>query len=203
MGISELARIGSGLLTVAEAAAFLRLHPGTVYRLVKQGLLPYVHGLGCRIRFRVSDLDKWLDTRAYSPPPVDFLGSEISLEGYDKLYLKGGVQVTPKGNKWNYSFGSVFLRLTKCGKERWHIYYRVDGKRIRKAVRGAQTRADALKVLQVSVADGFKGKHGFRKDEKRIGFREFGLLYIENYAKANKRTWKQDVYSIGLSNSNV
>lgn len=64
------------------------------------------------------------------------------------------------------------------------------------AVKGAQCRADALKVLQVEVADAFRGKHGFKKDEKRIGFHEFSGLYIENYAKVNKRTWKQDVYSL-------
>ncbi len=97
---------------------------------------------------------------------------------------------------WPYPFGSVYLRLTKSGKERWYIYYRVDGERAREVVKNAQSRADALKVLQVRVADAFRGKHGFKKEEKKIKFKDFAEEYIRDYAKVNKRSWKDDEYCL-------
>jgi len=53
-----------------------------------------------------------------------------------------------------------------------------------------------LKVLQIIVADAFRGKHGFKKQEKRIKFIEFADQYLENYAKVNKawKSWKTDEY---------
>ena len=102
-----------------------------------------------------------------------------------------------EGTMWRYPFGSVFLRFGKSRKARWYIYYRADGRRVRKAVKGALGRADALKVLQAEVVDTFRGKHGFKKDEKKIGFMDFAALYIESYAKVNKRSWKDDVSAVG------
>jgi integrase len=121
---------------------------------------------------------------------------DLSLEAYDKLFLKGGVKVSPKGKTWNYPFGSVYLRLTKSGKERWYIYYRTEGKRIRMAVKNAQSRLDALKVLQVAVADAFRGKYGFNKDEKRIKLVEFAVTYLENYARVSKKSAVTDEYML-------
>ena len=48
--------------------------------------------------------------------------------------------MSPKGKTWNYPFGSIYLRLTKSGKDRWYIYYRNEGRRVRKAVKGAQSQ---------------------------------------------------------------
>jgi len=104
--------------------------------------------------------------------------------------------MSPKGKTWHYAFGSVYLRQSKSGKERWYVYYRFEGRRIRKVIEGALSRADALKVLQVEVADAFRGKHGFKKEEKKIKFSDFAELYLENYAKVNKRSWKDDAYSL-------
>lgn len=98
---------------------------------------------------------------------------DLSLDAYDKLFLKGGVKMSQKRKSWDYPFGSVYLRLTKSRKERWYIYYRVDGKRIRKIVKNAQSRADALKVLQVEVTDSFRSEHGFKKEEKKSASENF------------------------------
>ena len=111
--------------------------------------------------------------------------------------------MSQKGKTWTYPFGSVYLRLTKTGKERWYIYYRVDGRRVRKVVRNAQSRADALKALHVEVADAFRGKHGFKKEMRRMKFKDFAEEYIENYAKVNKRSWQDDVYCIGIINKRL
>lgn len=178
----------------------LGVHPQTVYKLVEKGEIPFIKRPGLGIKFRAEQIEAWANQGSSKPAAIDEVLQKVdlSLDKYDKLFLKGGVKMLPTGKTWNYPFGSVYLRLTKSGQERWYVYYRVEGRRVRKAVKGAQGRADALKVLQVEVADAFRGKHGFKKDEKRIGFIEFCQLYVENYAKVNKRTWKQDVYSLGL-----
>jgi integrase len=104
--------------------------------------------------------------------------------------------VSPEGKTWNYPFGSVYVRLNRSGQERWYIYYRVDGIRIRKAVKNAQSRADALKVLQLEVADAFRGQHGLKKPEKAKTFREFADQYYESYAKINKKSFISDWYML-------
>lgn len=51
------------LLTVAEVAERLQLHPGTVYRLVESGQLPAIKlgsGRMAPIRIDPRELDEWL-----------------------------------------------------------------------------------------------------------------------------------------------
>ena len=187
------------LLTIEEAASYIHLHPVTVYRMVKKSELPRTLVGKRSIRIRIRDLDELLSKRTRRPISMDLAGPEICLEGYDKLHLKG-VKMSPKGKIWNYPFGSVYLRLTKDGKERWYLYYRVDGKRVRRAVRGAQNRADALKVLQVAVADAFRGKHGFEKKGPRCMFKDFAREFLERYSKVNKRSWRSDVSIVNKLN---
>lgn len=166
--------------------------------MAKGGRIPYIKKPGLGIRFRREEVDAWLSRDSCKLAVLEIaLKTDLVLENCDKLFLKkGGVKMSPKGKTWNYPFGSVYLRLTKSGKDRWYIYYRVDGRRVRKAVKGAQSRADALKVLQVEVADAFRGKHGFEKDERRITFSEFADQYYENYAKINKKSAITDWYML-------
>jgi len=172
------------LLTVDEVAAVLKVHSNTVYKKAKNGEIPSVKTPNSHVRFIEKDIREWLERRSRSsslnPLFEEALRTDLSLEIYDKLFLKGGVQMLPKGKTWNYPFGSVYLRLTTSGKERWHIYYRVDGRRIRKAVKGAMSRADAVKVLQAEAADAFRGIHGFQKPKRAVKVGELADLYLAN-----------------------
>ena len=60
----------------------------------------------------------------------------------------------------------------------------------------AQSRADALKVLQLEVADAFRGQHGLKKPEKAKTFKEFADQYYESYAKINKKSFISDYYML-------
>lgn len=188
------------LLTVNELAAILRLHPNTIYKKAQKGEIPSVRTSNSRVRFIEQDVREWLECRSmssgFSPLLEEALRTDLSLENYDKLFLKGGVRMSPKGKTWNYPFGSVSLRLGKSGKESWHIYYRTNGTRVRKVVRLAQSRMDALNVLQVEVADAFRGRHGFRTTEKLVIFSDFADQYYENYAKINKESAVTDWYML-------
>jgi excisionase family DNA binding protein len=46
------------ILTVSEVAAYLRVHPSTIYRLLKTHQLPAFH-VGGDWRFNVEDIDHW------------------------------------------------------------------------------------------------------------------------------------------------
>ena len=49
----------STLMTIEEVAEYLRFHPSTVYRLVRQGRLPAVK-VGKQWRFHRQALEDWL-----------------------------------------------------------------------------------------------------------------------------------------------
>jgi excisionase family DNA binding protein len=50
------------LLTVTEAADYLRVSKSAIYSWVERGRLPCLRA-GSALRFRVSDLDAWLEGR--------------------------------------------------------------------------------------------------------------------------------------------
>jgi excisionase family DNA binding protein len=45
------------LLTHREAAAKVKVHPGTIHRWISSGVLPHIRTPGGRIRIRTSDID--------------------------------------------------------------------------------------------------------------------------------------------------
>ena len=85
--------------------------------------------------------------------------------------------------RWNHGFGSIILRKTTEGRDRWSIDYRDRGKRIREVVKDAQTRGEALVALQHRVAESFNGHfHPARKAEP-MRFSRLAEICLEDYAK--------------------
>jgi len=99
--------------------------------------------------------------------------------------------------RWNYGFGAVYLRKTKRGKDRWYIDF-IDGqgKRQRQVVRDAQSRGEALIALQSRVSEVFSGKFNLKSKREPMKFTELAKTYIEDYAKANKKSWTCDHYCL-------
>jgi excisionase family DNA binding protein len=172
-----------GLITVEEVASFLGVSPCTVYRLEKKGDLPSIRGRGLGIRFKKEEIDSWLEKRKTRPLPLPSLlepslALDIDLDSYDRLYLKGGRTMKSKG-RWTYPFGSVYVRPSRSGKERWHIYYKTASRRyVREAVKGAANRAEALKVLQQRAIEAFRESNGIKKPKARLKFSEFAETYL-------------------------
>jgi hypothetical protein len=63
-----------------EGAAFLRMHPKTLMRLAREGVVPaysYNDGSRRRWRFLLSELDKWMKSKVNSSPhPVRSVSPE-------------------------------------------------------------------------------------------------------------------------------
>ena len=51
------------LLNVQEAAEYLGLAPGTVYHMISEERMPVTRLSKRCVRFRLDDLDKWLEER--------------------------------------------------------------------------------------------------------------------------------------------
>jgi len=107
--------------------------------------------------------------------------------------------VKGKTQRWNYGFGSIYLRKTKDGKDRWAIDYNDRGKRVREVVRNAQWRGEALIVLQKKVGELFAGRFRSAREGESMSFTRLADIYIDDYAKVKKRSWKTDYYLMKAS----
>lgn len=54
-------RSSENLLNVPEVAERLGMSPGTIYHMVSEGRIPSVHLSKRCVRFRPSEIEKWLD----------------------------------------------------------------------------------------------------------------------------------------------
>jgi len=177
------------LLTVKDLSSFLNLHPGTIYRLVEKGKVPFIKRKGLGIRFRKEEIEEWLKKGFHRVSQISEIlpKFDIALDGYDKLFLERRTEMNGVV-RYKYPFGSVLMRKTKNKEERYYIHYQVDGQRIRKALKGVKTRAEAVKVLNAEVADAMRGRYHFQRSD--IAFGAMADLFLEKYSKVNKKSWK-------------
>ena len=185
------------LLTVQQLSSMMNIHRNTVYRWKDEGIIPHIRVNGL-IRFRQQDIELFEINRARDIQDLTspFSAVDISLERYDKYMLKGVNVLRKNSKRWCYGFGTVYLRKTKQGKIRYYLDY-VDksGKRKRQVVKHAQTRAEAVLALQQKVAEILDSGLSPARIRK-VGFKEFSELYLENYSKPTKKSWKCDAYCL-------
>lgn len=191
------------MLTVREVGARLGLHVQTVYRWTKKGRLPCVY-VGDLLRFPEKEVRRFLEdrTRGITDPAMLSPQTKIVLDlaAFDRLHLKpkGGQSAVGKSQRrWRYAFGTIFLRRTKGRGERYCVDYRDHrGRRVREVIKQAQTRAEALAVLQEKVTASFDTRHSPLRRRESPTFNRLAEMYLEDYAKANKKSWKCDFYAL-------
>ena len=190
------------LLDVKEVSGLLHVHPKTIYEWKTSGKLPSVMVNG-RVRFEKNEINKFLEhgrSRFADPSPL-FAKVVIDLDNFDRLHLrsssKGDSAVGKNARRrFNYGFGSIYLRKTREGKDRWSIDYQDRGKRVREVVGDAQTRGEALVALQSRVAESFNGRFNPVRKAEAMRFARLAELYMDDYAKANKKSWRSDFYAL-------
>ncbi len=104
--------------------------------------------------------------------------------------------MSKNSKRWNYGFGSIYTRKTKQGRERWYIDFKDSGERVRQVVESAKSRAEAVKVLQEKVSEAFNKVYNPDAEKSKTTFQELADSYLNNYAKASKKSWKDDMYRI-------
>ena len=187
------------LLDVKEVSGLLHVHAKTIYDWKTSNKLPSVTVNG-RVRFEQSQIDEFLERRRVrfiDPEPL-LQKVSLPLDTYDRLHMKKGGGAVGKNSRrrWNYGFGSIFLRKTKEGRDRWSIDYQDRGKRVREVVGDAQTRGEALVALQSRVAESFNGHFNPVRKVEPMRFARFADIYLDDYAKANKKSWRCDFYAL-------
>ena len=189
------------MLSVREAAEFLRRSPNTLYRWVEFGKIPCVkiHG---RVLFESDKLEEFIRQGRSQPimlplPPPN----SLDIASIDRQYLKrGGKSAVGKSKRrWRYANGTIFLRKTKSGVDRWAIDYKDGGRRVREIVRDAQTRGEAFFALQQKVAASFNNRVHPAREAEPVSFACLADTYIDDYAKVKKRSWKTDYYLVKSS----
>jgi len=188
------------LLTVQQAAEFLSVHKSTVYRYTERNEIPHIRKRSW-IRFRLIDLEKWIDQGRrevhYSDKNLTKILTSSSSSYIDKV--KGGGEL-PKGKtktRFNFGYGAIYQRKTSKGKIRWYIDYRDrEGKRNQRIVSHAISREEAVIALKDAVLREHYEEYGVKEENKPTKFKEFVDMFIENYSKVNKKSWKDDGYRL-------
>ncbi len=184
------------LLTVKEAASYLRVSESTVYRLCSCGLFPHIKkSFGIRIKHH--DLEEWLGQDKRKAALVDNILRNV-LTNLPPLVIdkakRGKEMARATKSRHNYGYGAVYIRRTKAGNIRFYIdYYGKNRKRIQKLVKSATSWEDALLALQNAIKEEFLQGKVTQEEKRPIYFVELADLYTEDYAKVNKKSWKTDV----------
>jgi len=192
-----------GLLTVKEASSYLGVCPCTVRRLEKKGGLPSIRGRGLGVRFKKEEIDSWLEKRKTGPLPCpsDLAGLTMPprrtmKKSHGETGGTGEMAKAKTKTRYNFVYGAIYQRKTKDGRIRWYLDYREGtGKRIQRLAVNAQTPEEAQLALENEIKGAFARANGV-KEQKRIIFNDFAPIYVENYAKPNKRSWICDDYCL-------
>ena len=191
--------MNDSLLTVTEAAEHLHLSQSTIYRLVKRELLPCIKK-SFGLRFRSKEIEEWLDmSRQKNYLPTLTPQERLTKSSFERLDNRGIRALASSRSKTRYDlgFGHIYQRRTKSGKVRWYLeYHDAQGKRIQKVAPLAIAKEEAAIALQEEVKGEFDRNYGIRREQGKINFAGLSDMYLDNYAKSNKKSWKEDKYRI-------
>lgn len=193
--------MSDSLLTVKETAEYFGVSCSTVYRYTSRSKLPHIRK-SFGLRFRKTDLDDWLEKDKLL---------DVSLPRPSQAHLtllppividtaKGGSEM-PKGkSQTRLTFvlnnetipGTIYQRKFKNGK-RWCINYQTpEGKRIRKVARLAQSKEEAILILQKDIQEAYDHEHSVTRQKEKMKFSDYADKYLNLYAQTNKTSWKTD-----------
>ncbi len=177
-------------LDTKEVARLLKVSKETVYRYCREGLLPH-YKIKSALRFREEDLEEWLKRGARNV---------LTIQAPLDIEEAGGNELAKK-KPTCLNYGRVYLRTYKSGRSSWTIDYRDEnGKRVQKALPTAQSREEALFILQRKVREVFDRKHGVERRRRKIGFSHFAEIYLQDYAMITKKSWETDAYRMKMLN---
>ena len=187
------------ILTVAQTAEYLQIHPKSVYKKIKKKEIPYIYQDGIGYRFRKNEIDSWLDIGSHKSLPqfVISLKEKIKLDGsvgHATISAKGDSELKKiSKTRWYCGIGHIYMRETRQGIERYYVdYYDLEGERHQHVAKHAQTPMEAYEALKAEVKGMCEAVYGGKAVSEKVKFKEFASLYLEDYAKVKKRSWKTD-----------
>jgi len=192
--------MNGALLTTREASEFLRVSRSTLYRYCERGALPHIKK-NFGLRFRKEDLEKWLgQDKRKSFLAESVLEKTLTAPSHfitDMMEGGKGAMAKAKKMRLNCGFGAVYIRKTKKGNSRYYADYRDrSGSRRQKLLKNATGWHEALEGLKNMVLKEHYLECGIDPQKQQIKLKEFVDMFIENYSKVNKRSWKDDQYRL-------
>ncbi len=196
------------LLSVKELSSRLGINTSTLYRLVETKGIPFLKGRGLGLKFRSSEVDKWLEDQSSKPhlrsyQEETFLKALLTAPVQGARNASGGTGEMAKAKtltRLNLGIGYVYPRKTRSGIIRWYLDYRdAKGKRVLRVAPHATSREEAALELKAAVLLEHERACGISGSSQRIKFSEFSQMYLDNYAKVNKRSWRDDKYRLDAS----
>lgn len=190
------------LLTVKQISEQLGYSDCTIYRMVAKQELPCIRLNGRDVRFKQQDVDEWLEKSKAMPLPQLVLPPRaLTLplacritRSHGKTGGTGEMAKNAKSKtRFNFGYGAIYQRKTRDGRIRWYLdYWDADGKRIQRVEDGASSQQEAgLALKKAALAEAAKVPGTVRK-KGRIKFNEFSQIFIEDYARNVKRSWRSD-----------
>jgi len=197
--------INQGLLTVKELSSYLGVSPCTVYRMAEKGEIPLIRCQGLGLRFKVEDIDVWLEKRKNRPlPQFDIAGLTMPpgntiKESHGQTGGTGEMAKAKSKTRFNFGYGAIYQRKTRDGRIRWYLdYWDADGKRIQRVEDGASSQQEAELALKKAALAEADRMPGASRRRGRIKFSEFSQIYINDYAMTVKRSWRGDKCRLGV-----
>jgi len=184
------------LLTVKETAELIKVSRSSIYRHCIRGLPHIKKSFGIRIKHH--DLEKWLEQDKRKIVLADnILKNVLTNSPPIAMDNAGGEKVANKKSRHNYGFGAIYIRETKAGKPRFYLdYYDRNRRRVQKLVKNVTTWQGAHEALKNAVLKEHYEECGIKESKQQIKFKEFADIFIENYSRINKRSWKDDKYRL-------
>jgi len=179
-------------LNTQAACNFLGCSPTTLYRYCKRSLMTH-YKTPYGLLFKLEDLQKFLSQHKREAVLVDNILRNV-LTNSSPIAIdraKGGKEVarTIKSRR-HYTIGSIYQRKTGGS---WTIDYRDSkGKRIQKVVKGSTSQEEAFLALQNAVRKDFFQANGIKEEKEPICFEKLADMYIRDYARNNKKSWRTD-----------
>ena len=185
------------LLTVKQVAEeILNCHPQTIYKNLYK--IPHTRTLKNSIRFKKSDIAKYLEGKAVPPQFQYYSNVNFSLNFSDDIMPpdkitggQNGMATAKSKSRLNLGIGAVYPRKFRCGV-RWFFDYRdKNGKRVQRVIKHAQSQQEAIKALQEEIRRVFDDEYNLKRERGSMKFEALSEKYIELHAKVNKKGWKK------------
>ena len=184
------------LLNIKEASKHLKCSRWTLYRIIKRGEISFIRRRR-RLLFKSTDLETYVSKgRIVARLNLNFNLTKNLTKAVSSNHLISEVNdlASNKSKTRHYGYGNVYQR--KKGKS-WTRDYYVNGERIQKSIPDATCREEAELVLDQDRIKAFDKAHGIEKSrEKKIGFRDWGKVYHDDYMVTNRRNFSPDVYRL-------
>lgn len=186
------------MLTVRDLARWFKCHHSTIYRWIRELGLPF-HRIGGRLLFDEREVLDWVknhkvkNQRIYQIYNLSLKKQLTKLPPLDIDKAGGNMATTKKGRR-RFVYGSIYQR--KPGGN-WTLDYKDrHGKRVQKVVKHATCWEEAHEALRNAITKEFLKSQGIPIEREPVRFDELADMYIESYAKVNKKSWKSDMYRI-------